>query len=82
MQPAIRSPKCGCALTGAEQKRRIAEQRVTRQKARLTRLVSGGHIGKIGEAQTVLNTLEHSLRLAKQHLQLEREHYGNPGREA
>jgi len=49
----------------AEQERDRAEQRVTRQKVRLARLVSEGRIGKICEAATVLDSLEHSLRLAK-----------------
>jgi len=66
----------------AEQERDRAEQRVTRQKVRLARLVSEGRIRNICEAATVLDTLEHSLRLAEQRLQLERDHYRNPWREA
>ena len=54
-----------------------AEQRIARQQTMLETLKRDGHSGRIiAEAQTILATLNQSLRLAKQHLELERRHYG------
>jgi hypothetical protein len=54
-----------------------AEQRIARQQALLETLKRDGHSGRIiAEAQTVAATLEESLRLAKQHLEMEQQHYG------
>ena len=51
------------------------EQRVARQKTIVERLVKDGHEPRaVDKARLVLRTLEHSLRLAKEHLEIELSH--------
>jgi hypothetical protein len=55
------------------------EHRVERQRELLERLQRGKNSSIIAEARKVLGTLEESLRLARAHLQLEIDHYGDQG---
>ena len=55
------------------------EHRVERQRELLERLQRGKNSPMIAEARKVLGTLEESLRLARDHLQLEIDHYGDQG---
>jgi len=60
-----------------------AERRVACQKVIIEQLVRDRHSKRIIiDAQSILNTLEHSLRLAKKHLEIERKYRADPGREA
>ena len=76
-------PKAESPIEMARRHVAEADQRVARQKALLDELLRDGHAGRgIAQARSVLEVLEQSLRLAREHLRLEREHYGNPGMEA
>jgi hypothetical protein len=56
------------------------EHRVERQRGLLEKLERGKNSPMIvAEARKVLETLGHSLRLARAHLQLEIDHYGDQG---
>jgi hypothetical protein len=60
-----------------------AELRIARQKALIAKLVYDKHSGMILQrADTLLALLEDGLRLAREHLRLEHEHYGYPENEA
>lgn len=52
------------------------EQRVERQKRLIERLERDKHVKMLGEARKVLETLEQSLGLARQHLQIEIDRHG------
>ncbi len=59
-----------------------AEARIERHKKLIATLERDKHSRMIPHARKILEVLEESLRLARVHLQLEREHHGNQGNDA
>jgi hypothetical protein len=58
------------------------ERRVERQKQLIEELERDKHPAVAAQGRRVLEVLEESLRLARVHLQLEIDHYGEPSKEA
>lgn len=54
-----------------------AEDRVARQERLVQTLERDKHMGMVPHAQRILDVLRQSLHLARVHLQLEIEHYGD-----
>ena len=70
--PAAETP-----LEMAERHVAEGEHRIARQKELIEELVRDQHDAVVQKARGVLATLEESQRLARIHLELEREHYGD-----
>jgi hypothetical protein len=58
------------------------ERRVERQKQLIEELERDKHPAMAVHGRKILEVLEESLRLARVHLQLELDHYGEPSKEA
>ncbi len=58
-----------------------AERRIARHRKLIETLERDKHINMLPHARRILELLEESLRLARVHLQLERDHYGNPSKD-
>jgi hypothetical protein len=60
-------------LAQAEERVREAEERFTRQRRILIRMLRHGDMDAVREAKAVLDTLYTALHLAREHLRIERE---------
>ncbi len=63
-------------IAQAQRHVREAEAHIARQSKLIEELERDGHTRMAEQARTVLNTIRHTLELARQHLRLEQKHHG------